>query len=451
MLNVIDDTDSDCMGASPELTSADAFGGRAPTPYGRHDRYWIPLECPQAARFYFNHLFVAHSRSELFFGAVARRTPWLDSSLIVPAKTTPDNIINFGSEPDLPTAGKPTLGSLAEVLQENLRPRGMTGPLTLMALENYQQTNRHQVVFFIFDPSSPLPCALAKVTSQEFQRILEHEFHALVELQQLLPVDLRRTIPEPFALLEHRGLSVLIETLVHGSSIYYQMRNSVRPAKGVVGHFRLAREWLVRFQKATRCGGDIFTQAILDDYVARPLEKYRAACRASHDENRMIDEAISAGRKLVGQHFALAAHQGDFWARNIITQDDSIGVVDWERFEKINQTFSDLFMFAVSYGLSYPWKLAHWSNPVAAFRGMCIEKSWLGDIVRNYLVAYCNEMKLAPEMIEVFFPVFLAERAVEEFEQSQKSPALNGQGATTTLWQDLFRESAHHGGSVCFG
>lgn len=425
--------------------------------YARHDRYWIPLDHPLAMGFYLHYLFVPHSRRELLGGTIARACPWMRRTSLLSDRPQREGLSEGKPCPRGTTGepgGPPCLGGisleyLSGLLEEHLRQAGLTlsGPLVFLTLEDYGNSTRYQTVLFLFDRTSPVPWAVMKVTRHTDQRaVLEHEFKALVALHGKLGRDLRSTIPRPLAFIEPGGLTVLLETFMPGRSIYFEMRNSWYPRRCAPEHFRWAREWLVQFQKAGMSEVRLDEQ-VVRDHVIHPLENFQRHCHPSVLEREMIKHAMQMAQKAQAEQLPLVACQGDFWARNLILNGSTLGVVDWERFQKRSVPFSDLFMFATSYGLSFPWKLGHWAEPVAAFRATYLERSWLSQLVREYLLAYCRAMRVSAELLEVFFPVFLAERTLQEKEQLE----IGNRRSELRIWRSLIQEYAHQGGSVCFG
>jgi len=411
--------------------------------YNRHDRYWIPMDHPRALCFYLDHLFVPHSRQELLRGTFARTTPWMKWSFLHPRERKGKP----GSPPSLEEIG---LKYLAGLLEEHLRQAGYTlsGSLLFLILEDYQNSTRRQAMLFLFDQELPVPYALAKVTRQTNQcAILKREFNTLVNLHKSLAQELRTTIPQPLAFIERDGLTVICETFLPGRSIYYSMRNTWHPRRHASHHFGQAMEWLVQFQKATLMSDGYLDEWLMREHVMRPLESFQRHFKLSTHERQMIRYVIESAHKLQGERLPLVMRQGDFWARNLIENGNKVGVVDWERFSKRSTPFSDLFMFATSYGLSYPWKLGRWAEPVTAFRATYLERSWLGQCIRDYLLAYCQAMGVSPALLEVFFPVFLAEQALKEMEQWENHTPRSGR----QTWRNLIHEYAQQGGSVCFG
>ena len=411
--------------------------GQAAPQYGRHDRYWIPLNHPHAVRFYTEHLFVPHSRQELLRGAVARAMP-AASPRMLPIRNGPETTLSATA------AASPELMALIERSLPRTR-RASGDALWPLILGPYQRSGRGQSILLLFEGASVRPVALAKVAHAADQRAqLQQEHDALTTLQARLDPLMRSTVPAPLALIRTETLTVLLETVLPGRSMYRDLRNSWQPQALAARHLRLAQEWLVRFQRSTLASDGPADEALIREQVIAPLERH--APRSTR-ERQMIEQAIETAHRLRGERLPLVAQQGDFWPRNLLVHGGRVGVVDWERFHPCCAPFADLLMFATSYGLSYPWRWGRWADPVAAFRATYLSRSWLARCVRELVHSHCRRMQVTPAWLDVFFPVFLAQQV------SQAQPAALDDEHTSgrQLWTQLIGEYAHQGGSACFG
>ncbi|HXF05575.1 MAG TPA: hypothetical protein VNM72_09175 [Blastocatellia bacterium] len=418
--------------------------------YGWHDRYKIPLDHPAAFRFYLDYLLVPHSRREMIWATLARASSRIGRILLLAEgssstsafQNSPHSHGEDGAPGGLSDAERSWADLLAPRLEECLRRAGIAvhGPLAFLMLDDYRHSVRRQMVFFLFDRESALPRAVAKVATQATQQtVLEHEYAALWTLHQRLDDDLRVTLPRPLGLIHVGATTTLLEGFLPGRSLYCELRNCWRPHHCASEHFRLACRWLVRFHQATRWESVSLNEESVDRYIVQPLNAFQRDCDASAAERDLISHIITLAKELPNEPLPLVARQGDFWARNVIRCGELVGVVDWEQFHWRSTPFEDLFLFATSYGLSYPWKLGRWATPAAAFRATYLEVSWLAQLVRDYLLSYCEAMGISPKLLELFFPVFLAERAWKEREHSG-----------IKIWRTLFQTYAHRDGPACF-
>jgi len=425
--------------------------------YGHHDRYWIPFNNPEIMSFYLNHLFVPHSRKELFKSSITRIIPFMScKSMLHKTYLASNNDENKVTDIkaklmyyESQLLEMMNLVGLTDLLEERLRQINFSfgGPFKLLVLEDYQHLSRSQKVFFLFDRASPVPCAVAKVNNNAKENsFLKSEYCALTSLQGQLGIKLNKMIPVPLVFFEDKELTVLIQTFLPGRSIYFDLRNSLFPKRHAQAHFRLALDWLIKFQLATKIKDLYIDEEFFKEHVIFQLEKYLECFDTSKHETEMIKNKISEEHKLIGERIPIVARQGDFWARNIIINGSYVGVVDWEQCLERSTPFYDLFMFPVSYGLSHPWRLARWENPVDAFRATFLHKKWLSQLVRIYFQSYCHSIGISNKLLEIFFFVFLIERALEE-----KNRIKNHKIKTDAItWRKLVSEYSQLGGSICF-
>ena len=388
------------------------------TRYGRHDRFELPLDHGPALRFYVRNLLVPHSRLEFLCSSVARSSPRTLLSLL-----------------RLRDSGDRRNGHVHSLLTKALNHAGVPAPerLSFITLHDYNNSDRQKNVIFIFG-SGETPLAVAKVSSNpRHVAAMQHEHEALSRLRTRPEV--RDSIPEPIGFLEEQGFTVLIEKTMRGCSMYAEARNAWSPRSRTGGHFVYARDWLVRFHKATLLEEVRLDAQLLREHVVQPFRDFARSSNPSPELRRLFAQTASCARRLKGTRLPVAARQGDFWARNLIVSSGQVSVVDWEAFSERSLPFHDLFLFAASYGSSFPWKFGRWASPVTAFRATFLDDTWLSRIVRGYLEQYCDEVGVSPALLNIFFPAFLAEQALRGRETSGR----------------LLEEFAANGGSYCFG
>ena len=432
-------------------------GGRAAIRYGWHDRFKIPLEHPSALRFYLHNLFVPHSRREMLWGALARASAPAGRAALPLLGVTAAGRLKGGVEPEGESPD-----ALAGRLGARLREAGLSlGPeVSAITLDDYRHSGREKVVVFLFERGAHEPRLVAKASTNPAHRAaLAREHDALEALRARLGEGLGRTLPEPLAAVEDGGLAAFAQSYVPGRSMYFEMRNGWRPRRRAAAHFRLALAWLAEFQKETRAGEASLAGEALREHVVGPLREYQRACSPSAEERRFIAGVVRRAEGLRGERFPVMARQGDFWARNLMLNGGRLGVLDWEHYAERSSPFEDLFLFATSYALSYPWRLGRWAEPAAALRAAFGGPGWMARLVRKSLLGHCAGLGVRPALLGVFFPAFLAARASEEMGRGgAKGPGRGGRKRARAnsdeglgTWGRLFQEYARMGGSACFG
>jgi hypothetical protein len=135
-------------------------------------------------------------------------------------------------------------------------------------------------------------------------------------------------------------------------------------------------------------------------------------------------------------------------------------VVDWESFRPEALSFDDLFFFSTTYGMNFPYKAAHWAVPETAFRATYLQPTEIANMVRDCLLDYCQAMDMDAGLLEVFFPVFLASKAVEEisiksavgasYEETEPVAKSKPSMDRAVIWKNLFRFYADSREPACF-
>lgn len=238
-------------------------------------------------------------------------------------------------------------------------------------------------------------------------------------------------------LLDGKDFLFLAEPFEAGRSMYFQLRSTWTRRKLAGSHFAAALDWLVRFQKATWVEDAEVQQDDVGRRIGDALFHLRQI-KMSPPEKAMIEHLGRLAWEMRSEKIPLTACHGDFWGRNILVHDGKAKVVGWQDFRTRGLPFNDLFLFAVSYGLSFPWKRGQWAHPRPAFRTTLLERSWLSEHVERFLLGYCQKMNLPPRLLDLFLPLFLAEQMIEQRQG----------GGEFHVWRDLFRDYAEQGGCV---
>lgn len=298
----------------------------------------------------------------------------------------------------------------------HLRNAGIepSGILSLLLLIDHQKMSRNQSVAFVFDDSRGVPLAVAKFSAdQQAYSALKQQNDTLKRLEQMLDTDKEVRIPRPLAFFESPPWTVSLESYFPGCTAYFEMRNSWNPLRDAPKHFHLALKWLICFQRAVGLKKIHLTSEAMFAHVIRPLEEIATQGSPSAAELRLIERTKILAKEFLGATLLLVAGHGDFWAGNLINHSNFVSMIDWENFEPEALPFEDLFFFSTTYGLNFPWKLGRWAAPQTAFQATYLQATEIADLVRSFLLDYCRAMSLEAQLIEIFFPVFLAKKAMQ--------------------------------------
>ncbi len=449
-----------------------AFSAAArPAPYRWIQWYEIPLSSPAASRFYFEHLVLPLSLSEILWTTLARNWPKFGRAIMLAYGQKNGHMRWPLLKEGITNASAPEKQFLDQEIQQyvcstELEP---VGSLSLLKLSNNENLRRRQTVAFLFDASSSAPRAVAKFSADPRQQaVLKHEYESLEYLTRIFGCEKSEYLPRPLAFFEASPWTVLLESCLPGCTAYFEMRNSWNPLRHIPKHFRLALEWLIVFQRTGGIQEIRMNHSVMRDYIVQPLQKFAEQTNLSLTESQVIEKTTKLALHLLGEKMILAAHHGDFWTGNLVIHNNFAGVIDWEHFEAKALPFDDLFLFTTTYGLNFPWKLAHWAAPETAFRGTYLQATEIAHCVRDFLLNYCRSMELSTSLLEVFFPVFLAKKAMKETARkyedvdvgnaiAQKQPSRlrvikpGTRSCHPEVWRHFFRIYAERNEPVCFG
>jgi hypothetical protein len=234
-------------------------------------------------------------------------------------------------------------------------PRLAPADLRKVVRDGVDQDGRRRLLAFLFEGNAALPFAIAKAQEDLVNGSLRTEAESLDAVRPRLPEDLRATVPELLALHADTRGEVLAISGLPGRSAWFDLRSSLRPFRHAERHLRGAAQWLAAFHAATG-----------------------------------------------------AAH-GDFWPGNVLLEGNRvIGVVDWEHYRPQASPYVDLFHFALTYGLNFPWKYYRYAAPEQAFAATFVEDNPVSRAVRAYLGDYASATRTPLARIDDAFREFLA-------------------------------------------
>jgi hypothetical protein len=406
----------------------------AVTEYRTHGRFEIPdKRFSQAEAFYLQNLIVPSTRLESLIASGARRLPQL-ARLLFKSSSNGNLLTDLSEEIRFVT------GYLTDA--------GVTTPggVSVLGLRDYAHSTRQQAVLFFFDAKREAPIAIAKCRTADGANALKNEFDTLQHLQETLPEHMKRTVPDPLAFFRtSRKRAVLLESALPGSSIYFQMRNFSGTPQRIEEHLRAAFDWLREFQGSTVRDGCKLRDIFQSDWESN-LAIIADIRDLSVEERICTDELEAAASRYGNQSIPIAATQGDFWTRNILTHGKSVGIVDWEDYKREGPPLDDAFMFSISYGRGYQWNAGQWLDPENAFRKTFFEVNPLSSIVKTSLVNFSRELGIDREVLYLVLGIFLA----------RKTAAAARAGKTITdeevlVWRSLFQVYATAKKSAFFG
>ncbi|MFM5923939.1 MAG: aminoglycoside phosphotransferase family protein [Novosphingobium sp.] len=413
--------------------SADPVATAAPVRTVRHYRFRMPLHPAALLRFYLTDLLVPHSRSGLVRAGLARAArnyPRIAAALLGARQA---------AAPD--PAGESTLhAALCRAGLAGADPASIT-------LEDYRQSARGKSVAFVFDRGAEHPRLIAKSSADAAQSArLAREQEVIRAIRAKVDAEIGGSLPEPLGRITTDRGEAYCERYLPGRSMYAEMRNGWMPRRHVQAQLGAAFGWLARFQQATKSGEVRIGDAGPTGPLA-VLRNLRETSGLPPREEAFLAKVIRQAEDLADERLPIVAVHGDFWVRNLAVRPEGLAVFDWENCSEQGLPFSDLLHFAITYGRSYPWTPGTWTDPVSAFNRTLDAGGWLGPVLSQHLQAYCRDMGLAPDLLKLAMPSFLAQRAMAERSECDDPAGPTGDG----VWRRTFRAYVELARCASFG
>jgi hypothetical protein len=268
-------------------------------------------------------------------------------------------------------------------------------------------SGRGNLIAFVFGAQDGGPLAVAKIRlARTGVQSLRAEWAALRRLHAELPPRFSARIPRPMAFRRQAGVVVLVGGLVPGRTPQVDLYQSLNPSRLPRRHLAAALDWLVEFQAATRLEGSHF----------RPDRDLPVG----HGDEVEPPWLRALWERCARDGLPLTAVHGDFRSANVLlgrqvdATDASLPdfcVVDWERYRPVGSPFTDLFDFALSYVLGFPWSRYRRRAPLQAFRLGFLSDNVVSREVRTFLMTYCERTGADPRVLAPLARIHLLERA----------------------------------------
>jgi len=407
------------------------------------DRFLIPEKDKAVTRFFLVHLFIPHSHRDRFRSALLRNSiAWVDGNrffgrrwlIQFPASDKPPVLYPRGPSCDEASDSftatgdtfslSPTLEALSRIRREILPDLlgSEAEALRWILRRDHPSSKRQRLVPFLLRDGEPGPFAVLKLQSAPAGPGLEREWNALQYLRTRLPEELLSTLPRPLHYTRLGPMEVLLKSCLPGRSMDVEIGR--RPvSRGTLGrHMIDGAVWLACFHMTTRSR----ERRVDFERETAPVMKALTSMAEGIDPkgDRFWIEPLTSRTTRI----PLCACHGDFGAWNLLVRRrsrsmggpmlDISGVVDWEHFSTEAAPFTDLFHFALTYGLDYPWTPYQKSAPEEAFRLAFQEVSPVSEAIRSAFSVYCDLTGTPREALRPLFHCFLLRRWYETRKRS---------------------------------
>jgi len=303
-------------------------------------RRYIPLDVPNAVRWYLSSLFVAGTPIHqligtllgLVVGSRSDRLGWFAPCLSVTA-------VAGGGEKVAGNA-EPSILSRPEIRRR--LPNAGLRPLLLTS----RQDDASRLVMLPFAPSHPnraaaaekpfaqevaLPQAVIKIaTHPTFNQATELEQVVLQTVRAALDPQMRRSIPEALGSFHYDGLAVSVEGVAPGHSVWVSSGGWGTPSSAKIADLTMGVRWLTEFHTQMEVMRLPWDQQAITAWVEAPLAAYARGQRTTESERRLFDIMQAHAQSLVGETLPLAWQHHDFAPWNLYRAGEQFTVIDWE-------------------------------------------------------------------------------------------------------------------------
>jgi hypothetical protein len=281
-----------------------------------------------------------------------------------------------------------------------------------------------RTILFPFGRNSIEPLAVVKVpklTSQN--RATENGHQALADLEQLLSPSMAASVPKPLLLLQWRGTSVSVESLMRGRSLARTFETWRIPQNTRVAGLTDAAKWLSKFHRCTELSRVPWGSEQTRQWITTPTDAYRRIFGETEGERSLFARARDYAASTNGVDLPLVRQHRDFRPVNILRDEKGeIAVVDWEGY-RAGPAFCDLFHFLFQWhsGARRRDKRTIVQSLETMVFEPCVDN--IGNAVHRIVASYLSELRLHKTLVPLLILYTVMELAIRRSEQQQREHA----------------------------
>jgi hypothetical protein len=359
---------------------------------------YLPLDAPEAFRWYVDSLCGSRTRSRRLLKAAVRAYIACDGPL---AACAPCYAVVGTRGTAVPAALLAQARALGACEAGVLRP--------VMLAHGGLPWNR--MAMLLFTPGDSTPRYVIKSSrTTTFNASVEWEHRVLRELASTLPPSLRRSIPAS-ALFYWNGLAVAVESCVQGSSLSSRIGAS---ADIVLDDLRLAFGWLGSFHTETSSERTPARAWLARHLVEGLFAEYAATLSLAAAESSLFSAVARSLSSLDGLTLPIGWHHTDFVPWNAYRDGDELRVIDWEVARR-GLAAADVFKYLLHWDAELH-RHAHQRPDIdRVLAYLCGAAPFpLGDECRQIVDAYLDRVGVDAALLPYVLVYALTEQAVEQ-------------------------------------
>lgn len=269
-----------------------------------------------------------------------------------------------------------------------------------------------KLTFFFFERGNKKPFALAKLTTFPLNKNeIVDENRILRYVNSRIEDGLRGTIPQPIALRHLKGHPVLFESFLTGKPMG-NVLNGFFKVRKFDYYIKKINDWLISFNGSFKDKPVYLDGKNLQDLLIEPIYKsIKIDSTLSKKQFQWLIDDIKLLRK---EPLYLIPKHTDFWLGNILIDNGTIKVLDWEDFGMSKLPLFDLFHFIVSYFLVTKFRFIGDDD---IFSKIFFDDNKYTQSIKNNVIRYCQAFDIDTRFLDIFFALYLVELYNLRYEQ----------------------------------
>lgn len=278
---------------------------------------------------------------------------------------------------------------LTRFTEEILRRGAISFDRATVIEQNRSHRADSRFALLVFLDGRAVPDACIKATTGNPDG-LETSYRNLNALHAASGESFRTTIPNPYWYGNVDRYTVLLTSTVPGTSMKQFPPDRYFSSDAFRRHFERIADWqcsLAKVQIRDRSSGRVA--------ASDAVERYRRTHAVSGALDRLFDECVDM---LSGSEVPSTPTHGDFCTANVlVTEDDRIGVIDWEYPLLAEWPLSDIVYF-----ISSIWAIPRRRDVdgrAENYRTLFFKPNRFTPLIRSALNQLCTTLAMAPELI----------------------------------------------------
>jgi hypothetical protein len=265
--------------------------------------------------------------------------------------------------------------------------------------------------YLFFCDDEPSPSIVAKAArTPEGKAIFEVEYDNLETLQgRGINAD-QAAAPSPLGKWYEDDTLVTLQSALAGTMMMNVPGSSLFSCAAIDASLDRVLEWWTHFQTCFGIRRVILTDDIYAERILEPIRVFRRRYLLDSDEEEFLTQRYERKKVLLGAELPFMARHGDFCVANMVMDEKSLGVFDWEFRLLHHVPLFDLFFFFASVRFPYMGAMGE-SSHFKSFSSVYWGDNYYRTAVRKQLVQICEKFGVPRDALPDLFVLALIQAA----------------------------------------